>query len=85
MDDDLRKIPTFVRLSQVTRAALIYNSILVLGIKAVFLMLILVGLGTIWMTVFADVVKSLLVDGDGLERLPSDKFESLTSILLSIR
>lgn len=69
MDDDLRKIPTFVRLSQATRAVLIQNITLALGIKAVFLVLTLIGLGTMWMAVFADVGASLLVVGNGLRLL----------------
>ncbi len=69
MDDDLRKIPTFVRLSQATRSVLVQNIVLALGIKAVFLVLTLVGLGTMWMAVFADVGASLLVVGNGLRLL----------------
>jgi Cd2+/Zn2+-exporting ATPase len=69
MDDDLRKIPTFVRLSQATRAVLVQNIVLALGIKAVFLVLTLIGLGTMWMAVFADVGASLLVVGNGLRLL----------------
>ncbi|WP_082696229.1 heavy metal translocating P-type ATPase [Aquitalea pelogenes] len=69
MDDDLRKIPTFVRLSQATRSVLLQNIVLALGIKAVFLVLTLVGLGTMWMAVFADVGASLLVVGNGLRLL----------------
>jgi len=69
MDDDLRKIPAFVRLSQATRSVLVQNITLALGIKAVFLVLTLVGLGTMWMAVFADVGASLLVVGNGLRLL----------------
>ena len=69
MDDDLRKIPTFVRLSQATRSVLVQNIVLALGIKAVFLVLALTGLGTMWMAVFADVGASLLVVANGLRLL----------------
>ncbi|PKL95408.1 MAG: heavy metal translocating P-type ATPase, partial [Gammaproteobacteria bacterium HGW-Gammaproteobacteria-8] len=69
MDDDLRKIPTFVRLSRATRSVLIQNISLALGIKAVFLVLTMIGLGTMWMAVFADVGASLLVVGNGLRLL----------------
>jgi Cd2+/Zn2+-exporting ATPase len=69
MDDDLRKIPAFVRLSKATHAILIQNIALALGIKAVFLTLTLIGLGTMWMAVFADVGASLLVVGNGLRLL----------------
>lgn len=66
MDDDLNKIARFVRLSRKTRAVLIQNITLALGIKAVFLALTLTGYGTMWMAVFADMGASLLVVGNGL-------------------
>ncbi|WP_121316197.1 heavy metal translocating P-type ATPase [Paraburkholderia sp. RAU2J] len=69
MDDDLRKIPQFIRLSKATHAVLVQNIALALGIKSVFLVLTLMGLGTMWMAVFADVGASLLVVGNGLRLL----------------
>lgn len=69
MDDDLRKLPRFIRLSRDTHALLIQNIALALGIKAVFLVLTLTGTGTMWMAVFADVGASLLVVGNGLRLL----------------
>ena len=69
MDDDLRKIPTFIRLSRVTRQILIQNITLALGVKALFLIATLLGYGTLWMAVFADVGASLLVIGNGLRLL----------------
>jgi Cd2+/Zn2+-exporting ATPase len=66
MDDDLRKLPRFVRLSRQTHALLMQNIVLALGIKAVFLGLTLAGTGTMWMAVFADVGASLLVVANGL-------------------
>ena len=66
MDDDLNKIAHFVRLSRKTRIVLIQNISLALGIKAIFLGLTLVGYGTMWMAVFADMGASLLVVGNGL-------------------
>jgi Cd2+/Zn2+-exporting ATPase len=69
MDDDLRKLPRFVRLSRDTHALLVQNIVLALGIKAVFLVLTLSGSGTMWMAVFADVGASLLVVGNGLRLL----------------
>ena len=66
MDDDLRKVATFVRLSRVTSSVLRQNIALALGIKAVFLVLTLAGMGTMWMAVFADMGASLLVVFNGL-------------------
>lgn len=69
MDDDLRKIPTFVRLSRATAQVLTQNIVLALGIKAVFLALTFTGQATMWMAVFADMGASLLVVGNGLRLL----------------
>ncbi|MGX6570218.1 heavy metal translocating P-type ATPase [Cupriavidus necator] len=66
MDDDLRKIPAFVRLSRRTSGILTQNIALALGIKAVFLVLTVLGMGTMWMAVFADMGASLLVVFNGL-------------------
>lgn len=69
MDDDLRKIPAFIRLSQQTAAILKQNILLALGIKAVFLAMTVTGHATMWMAVFADVGVSLLVVFNGLRLL----------------
>jgi len=69
MDDDLRKIPAFVRLSRATAAVLTQNIVLALGIKAVFLILNFTGDATMWMAVFADMGGSLLVVANGLRLL----------------
>ena len=69
MDDNLRKIPTFVRLSRATAQVLMQNIVLALGIKAVFLVLTFTGQATMWMAVFADMGASLLVVFNGLRLL----------------
>lgn len=66
MDDDLRKIPRFIRLSRATYAILIQNIVLALGIKALFFLLTFTGHATMWMAVFADVGTALLVVCNGL-------------------
>ncbi|WP_286785762.1 MULTISPECIES: heavy metal translocating P-type ATPase [Pseudomonas] len=69
MDDDLRKIPAFVRLSRQTAAVLKQNIALALGIKALFLLVTLTGHATLWMAVFADMGVSLLVVLNGMRLL----------------
>lgn len=69
MDDDLRKVPEFIRLSRKTGAILKQNIVVALGIKAVFMVLALVGVATLWMAVFADMGASLLVVFNGLRLL----------------
>ncbi|SFB09379.1 Cd2+/Zn2+-exporting ATPase [Collimonas sp. OK607] len=66
MDDDLRKVADFIRLSKKTHTVLMQNIILALGIKAIFLVLALTGEATLWMAVFADMGASLLVVFNGL-------------------
>ncbi len=69
MDDDLRKLPQFIRLSRHTHRLLVQNISFALITKAIFMVLTLVGLGTMWMAVFADVGASLIVVANGLRLL----------------
>ena len=66
MHDDLRRIPDTVRLAQRTHRVLWQNISLALGVKAVFFMLALLGLATMWLAVLADMGVSLLVVANGL-------------------
>jgi len=72
MNDDLRKIPEFIRLSQKTHQILIQNISLALVTKLIFLIITLLNMGTMWMAVFADVGVSLLVVANGLRLLKKD-------------
>ncbi|PHN33090.1 heavy metal translocating P-type ATPase [Pseudomonas sp. ICMP 460] len=69
MDDDLRKIPAFIRLSRQTSSILKQNIALALVTKAVFLAVTFLGMATMWMAVFADMGVSLLVVFNGLRLL----------------
>lgn len=69
MDDDLRKIPRFIRLSKSTYAILVQNITLALGVKALFFALTFTGNATMWMAVFADVGTALLVVANGLRAM----------------
>ena len=69
MNDDLRRVPETVRLSRRRHAILWQNIALALGIKAVFLLLAVLGSATMWMAVFADMGASLLVVFNGLRML----------------
>jgi Cd2+/Zn2+-exporting ATPase len=66
MDDDLRKIAGFIRLSQNTHRVLRQNIVIALGIKVLFLGLALSGESSLWMAVFADMGASLIVVFNGL-------------------
>ncbi|MDL2355509.1 MAG: heavy metal translocating P-type ATPase [Pseudomonadota bacterium] len=69
MDDDPRKIATFIALSKRTSRVLKQNIALALGIKVLFLGLALSGHATLWMAVFADMGASLLVVFNGVRLL----------------
>ena len=69
MDDDLRKIPSFIRLSRDTASILKQNIALALVIKGIFLAVTFLGMATMWMAVFADMGVSLLVVFNGLRLL----------------
>jgi len=69
MDDDLRKLPAYIRLSRETGNVLWQNIVLALSIKAVFFVLAFTGQATLWMAVFADMGASLLVVFNGMRLL----------------
>lgn len=82
MDDDLRKIPQFIQLSQRTSRILKQNISLALGIKVVFLVLAVFGSASLWMAVFADMGASLLVIFNGLRlvKLPASKLATKSAV-----
>jgi Cd2+/Zn2+-exporting ATPase len=77
MNDDLRRIPEVIQLSKRTRSILLQNIVLALGIKAVFLVLAILGNASMWMAVFADMGASLLVVGNGLRLLRGARVAAL--------
>jgi Cd2+/Zn2+-exporting ATPase len=72
MQDDLRRLPFAVRLSRATMRTIWANIGLSLAIKAIFLLLVLGGWGTMWLAVLADMGTSLLVTANGLRLLVRD-------------
>lgn len=69
MQDDLRKIPEFIRLSRKASLVLKQNIAFAIGIKVVFFVLAFTGRATLWMAVFADMGASMLVVFNGLRLL----------------
>ncbi len=69
MDDDLGKIPQFIKLSKKTSRLLKQNITIALGIKVIFMVLAFMGIATLWMAVFADMGASLIVVANGLRLL----------------
>jgi Cd2+/Zn2+-exporting ATPase len=69
MQDDLTHLPDTLRTSRRAHRIIIQNIAFSLAIKAVFLLLTLPGLATLWMAVFADMGASLLVTLNGMRML----------------
>ncbi|NJO06788.1 MAG: cation-translocating P-type ATPase [Chloroflexaceae bacterium] len=69
MRDDLRLLPFAVHLSRATLHTIWVNVALALGLKLFFLVLVLLGSGTLWMAVLADDGAALLVTLYGMRLL----------------
>ncbi len=79
MSDDLRKLPFAVRLSRAAMRTIQTNLAFSIGIKLVFLVLAVLGLGSMWLAVLADVGASLLVTLNGMRLLSFQDGISQTS------
>jgi Cd2+/Zn2+-exporting ATPase len=66
MADDLTQLPFAVRLARFARRLIVQNVILSFGLKAVFLVLALFGVTSLWLAILADVGMSLLVTLNGM-------------------
>ena len=73
MGDDLHQLPFAIRLSQAAMRTIWVNVAFSIGIKIVFLLLILLGYGSMWLAVFADMGASLLVTLNGMRLLRHPK------------
>jgi Zn2+/Cd2+-exporting ATPase len=76
MSDDLRQLPFAYRLSRQTVQTIQVNVGLSIIVKLLVMGLVLVGTGTMWLAVLADVGTSLLVTLNGLRLL---RFEQPTT------
>jgi Cd2+/Zn2+-exporting ATPase len=69
MGDDLRQLPFAISLCQTAMRTIWVNVAFSIGIKIIFLLLILLGYGSMWLAVFADMGASLLVTLNGMRLL----------------
>ncbi|MGB1286399.1 MAG: heavy metal translocating P-type ATPase [Aggregatilineales bacterium] len=69
MRDDLTQLPFLFKLAKQTRTLIRQNIALTFVVKAIFLLLALFGMTTLWVAVFADVGMSLLVTLNGMRPL----------------
>lgn len=73
MTDQITKIPLAIRICRKTLKIVKENIILALGVKAVVLIVIGLGYGSMWMAIFADVGVSLLAILNALRCLKAPK------------
>jgi Cd2+/Zn2+-exporting ATPase len=66
MADDLGKLPFAVRLSRATMRTIRFNVAFSIGVKLAFFLLVLLGLGSMWLAVVADMGATLLVTLNGM-------------------
>ena len=76
MSDDLAKIPWLIRHAQRTLRIIRQNIFFALGVKAVFMALTLLNMGTLWMAIAADMGASLLVILNALRLLRAAELPS---------
>ncbi len=69
MNDDMGRLPYVYQLSRATRHTIWFNIAFSIGIKLLFMVLVIMGLGTMWMAVLADVGTALLVTLNGMRLL----------------
>jgi Cd2+/Zn2+-exporting ATPase len=75
MRADLAQLPFAIKLSRAAMRTIRVNVALSIGIKLVFLVIVLLGWGTMWMAVLADMGTSLLVTLNGMRLLGFAKSE----------
>ncbi|MEZ4641401.1 MAG: cation-translocating P-type ATPase [Chloroflexota bacterium] len=76
LGDDLHQLPFAIRLARAAMRTIYANVVLSLGIKLIFLILVLMGWGSMWLAVFADMGASLLVTLNGMRLLRRPTFDS---------
>jgi Cd2+/Zn2+-exporting ATPase len=76
MADDLSGLPVLIRLARKAERIIRWNIGFALAVKAVFVVLAVTGLATLWMAVLADMGASLLVIANGMRglRVPKNPF-----------
>ena len=69
MKDDLSRLPFMIRLSRSMMNTIRFNIGLSIGIKLLFLLIVILGFGSMWLAVLADMGTSLLVTLNGTRLL----------------
>jgi len=81
LGDGLRQLPFAVRLARAAMRTVWVNVALSIGIKLVFFVLVLVGSGSMWLAVLADMGTSLLVTANGMRLLRRPRWLPLPKVV----
>ncbi|MBI9049024.1 MAG: cation-translocating P-type ATPase [Anaerolineaceae bacterium] len=73
LDDNLHKIPELINLGKRTMRMVKSNLWIAMGMKLFFLLMVIMGWGTMWMAVIADVGATLIVTLNGMRLSKPDK------------
>ena len=68
MDDDIAKLQVGLRIAKNTRKIVLQNIVFALGVKVIMLLLIAIGMSTMWLAVFADVGVAVLAICNAMRR-----------------
>ncbi|MDT8716019.1 cadmium-translocating P-type ATPase [Clostridium sp. 19966] len=73
MTDEPSKIASAIKIAKKTRTIVMQNIVFALGIKAILLVLVALGLGTMWEAVFGDVGVTLLAVLNSMRAMKTEK------------
>ncbi|WP_160670519.1 heavy metal translocating P-type ATPase [Clostridium sp. C8-1-8] len=73
MTDEPSKIATAIKIAKKTRRIVMQNIVFALGIKAILLVFVAIGLGTMWEAVFGDVGVTLLAVLNSMRAIKTEK------------
>jgi Cd2+/Zn2+-exporting ATPase len=73
MTDEPSKIAEAIKIAKKTRTIVMQNIIFALAVKAILLVLVAIGLGTMWEAVFGDVGVTLLAVLNSMRAMKIEK------------
>ncbi|NPV84777.1 MAG: cation-translocating P-type ATPase [Anaerolineae bacterium] len=78
--NNLHRLPFAIALSRMTMNTIRFNIVFSIGIKLIFIALVILGLGSMWMAIAADMGTSLLVTINGMRLLKRPSLSQFTHL-----
>ena len=73
MDDNPLKLPLAIRIARKTLTIAKQNAVFAIGVKALVMVLSVIGIGSLWYAVFADVGVTILAVLNAMRTLKREK------------